>query len=125
MDWESLLGVVAQLGVGGIFLYLYIQERDRRQQELEEKDSCIKDITKTKDMQIVSITSEKDRRIETLTGHVMELQKESIRVIGDVHSALENNTRVIDSLTGRVTDMLIRSAAPCVNCGQSKLEEDM
>lgn len=88
----ELLGpVITQLGIGGIFLYLFIKEREYGRTAAEAKEQRIK---------------EKDENIRQMTQQVFDVVQKNTEVNTELKNVVQNNTEMVQSLTERVYDVL-------------------
>jgi hypothetical protein len=95
LNWDFLGQVIPQVGMGSIFLYLFIKKSQEYREDIKAKDCEAKEVL-----------GKKEKRIEDLSDKFTEIIKENTRVVEGVKNAIDNNTKVIETLTERVYDTL-------------------
>lgn len=83
---DILVPAVTQLGIGGIFLYLFIK----------------------KDKQLEEVTSRKDLQIKNKNDKVLEAFNANTQSMGDIKNAVENNTKATEMLSQRIYDIIVK-----------------
>lgn len=83
---DILIPAITQLGIGGIFLYLFIK----------------------KDRQLEEITGKKDSQMKEKNDQVLRAFEANTETMSNVKNALENNTKATETLSQRIYDVIVK-----------------
>jgi len=99
MDLGPLLEVITQLGFAGLFLFLYLKERQESRLIIIEKDKQLQGERDKRDEAVRDMTT-------ALIGIVREMSdslQKNATVQEKLKTAVDNNTKVVERLTDRIS----------------------
>lgn len=82
---DTIVQLFGSLGTGALFVYLYFKERGESQKKIDQKDCDLKE----------------------LNSKVLSIVEENTRASAKLQGAIEANTEANQTLTQRVTDVLL------------------
>lgn len=85
LSLETIAQLFGSLGTGALFIYLYFRERKESKETIDKKDA----------------------HIESLNQHVLVIVEQNTRASSELQSAIVANTQATNTLTERVTDVLL------------------